>query len=397
MRRTTITGVLIIILLIIGTAVAVLYAKGYRISTQNGKIIAGTGLLAITSRPDGARVYLNDHLTTATNNTINLAPGTYEVKIEKDGYIPWKKKIIIKNEAVTEATATLFPAAPKLEAVTTTGANSPILDDSGSLIAYTASSSSTAKNGVYVLDMTSRNIFPLGGASTLLASDNLDRFSSANLSFSPEGDELIASISADLGTTYYLLNSKAATNNPKDITNTLFQAQTDWDKQASDKHKKLLSSIPSKARPIAEAYFKNMVVSPDADRVLYEASQSAKLPLVKNPRIPSFNSTPEDRNLKQGSYYVWDIKEDRNYLVYDSEANNFDPKLLWHPDDNHLIYVQDKRVYVVEFDGQNRTVVYAGPFNDNFVAPWPDGSSLVILTNLTVPDLSQNLYRISLR
>lgn len=397
MRKTVITSTLIILLLLIGTAVAILYAKGYRISSQNGKLISGTGLLAVTSRPDGARVYLNDHLTTATNNTINLAPGDYDVRIEKDGYIPWHKRIVIKNESVSEATATLFPAAPKLEAVTTTGANNPIVDDSGSLIAYTASSSSSAKNGVYVLDMTSRNIFPLGGASTLIASDNIDRFSLSNLSFSPEGDQLIASISGQLGTTYYLLNSKSASNNPEDVTSTLLQVQRDWDKQASDKNKKLLSSIPTKQRPLALGFFKNMIISPDADRVLYEASSSASLPLVKTPRIPSFNSTPENRNLKQGNFYVYDIKEDRNYLVYDSGANNFKPKILWHPDNDHLIYVQDKRIYDVEFDGQNRTVVYAGPFNDNFVYPWPDGSSLVILTNLTVPDLSQNLYRISLR
>lgn len=76
----------ILALLVLGTIVAILYAKGYQFGFGNGHPeVSGTGLLVATSTPDGAQVFVDGHLTTATNNTINLAPGTYSVKIQKDG------------------------------------------------------------------------------------------------------------------------------------------------------------------------------------------------------------------------------------------------------------------------------------------------------------------------
>src|SRR3990167_7293589 len=101
MKKVLISGILIGLFITIGGIAAILYATGYRIDfggngTGNIKFIEGTGLLVATSKPDGARVLINGHLTTATNNTINLAPDQYDVEIQKDGYLPWKKKITIK-------------------------------------------------------------------------------------------------------------------------------------------------------------------------------------------------------------------------------------------------------------------------------------------------------------
>ncbi len=92
MKRILISGILIGLFITIGTIGAILYATGYRIELEgkgsgNLKFIEGTGLLVATSMPDGARVLVNNKLTTATNNTINLPPGEYDVKIEKDSYL----------------------------------------------------------------------------------------------------------------------------------------------------------------------------------------------------------------------------------------------------------------------------------------------------------------------
>jgi hypothetical protein len=48
-------------------------------------------------------------------------------------------------------------------------------------------------------------------------------------------------------------------------------------------------------------------------------------------------------------------------------------------------------------DGSNNITIYAGPFIDTFVAPWPDTSRLVILTNLNNPNVSPTLYTIGLK
>ncbi len=129
MRKQLLISFAILFLMVIATTIIILYGKGYRFGFDTGTpAISGTGLLVVTSSPDGAQVFVNGHLTTATDNTINLAPGDYDVKIFKDGYFPWQKKIAIKKEVVSKADALLLPTAPKLESITNAGVFNPLLD-----------------------------------------------------------------------------------------------------------------------------------------------------------------------------------------------------------------------------------------------------------------------------
>lgn len=396
MKRILISGIFIGLFITLGTIAAILYATGYRVSLNgsgSGKIIEGTGLMVATSRPDGARVLVNEHLSTATNNTINLAPGEYDVVIEKDGYTLWKKKVIIKNGLVSEANALLFPVAPKLEAITTIGVSNVVMDSSGSLLAYTVSSSSAQKNGIYVLNMNSRPLIFIGASGTQLVTDIVDQFSKARLTFSPDGKELLASLP---NARYYLLTTDAKNQNPRDVTNTLFLVERDWEQQTTERDKKTLETFSKNLKKAAGLYFKDMRLSPEGDKILYTASESATLPLVLKTKVPSLNSTSDQRNIKQGSIYVHDIKEDKNYQIAEVKAGDKPNQYFWHPDSRHLIYADDGKINVLEYDGGNHITVYSGPFLDNLVFPWPDGSSVAIIAKLS-PNVPYNLYRISLQ
>ena len=91
MKKVALTS-LVLGLLILVTIGVVLYGRGYRFSFDNGRAdLAGTGLLVATSSPDGAQVFINDHLTTATDNTINLSPGEYNVRIVKKDFFHGRK------------------------------------------------------------------------------------------------------------------------------------------------------------------------------------------------------------------------------------------------------------------------------------------------------------------
>lgn len=392
MKRILISGILIGLFITLGSIAAILYATGYRISLgggTDGRIIAGTGLLVTTSRPDGARVLVNNNLTTATNNTINLKPGEYDVRIEKDGYLPWGKKIIIKNSLVSEANALLLPVAPKLEAVTTIGVSNVTMDQSGSLLVYSVASASASKNGIYVLDMNARNLIFLAATGTQIVGDIVDRFSAAQeLSFSPDGREILTKLQNN---SYYLLASNSNNPNPVDVTNTLPLVTRDWEQQKAELDKKTMDSLSRDLRSVAQVHFKNIMPSPEGDKLLYEASVSAKLPLVLKKAVPSVNSTPDQREITAGKTYVYDIREDKNYLI--SEKPN---KYLWHSDGRHIIFAQDGKINVIEYDGGNPTTVYNGPFLDNLVFPWPNGSSIAIVTSLS-PAVPYNIYRISLQ
>jgi len=396
MKKAVLT-LLVLTVLIAITAAVVFYGRGYRIDFNGGKPdLSTTGLLVATSSPDGAQVFIDENLTTATDDTINLAPGEYTVKIFKEGYFPWQKKITIEKGVVSKAYALLLPTAPKLESITNLGVENPVIDPTRTKIAYTVSDQTPQKNGIYILDMTSRPLLTLQGSSSQIVDNSLGQFSQAQLSWAPDGSEIMATISAQTISSTYLLRPNSFNDNPANVSATLITVKESWDKISADRQRSQINSLPSKIRTVVGKNFKVIAFSDDNSKILYEASASATLPLIIQPRLIGVNSTPEDRNIKENSVYVYDIKEDRNYKIKQS----LDPEtesLMWLPDSDHLIHVHDKDIEVLEYDGANRTKVYAGPFLDKYVFPWPDSSRIVILTNLGNTNTAPNLYTISLK
>lgn len=391
--------------LIVATIAVILYGKGYNFSFGNGKIgISGTGLLAATSQPDGAGIYINDHLTSATNNTISLPPGKYAVKISKSGYFPWYKKIKIEKEVVSSTYAFLIPTAPKLDNITHEGVSNPVLDPTRTKIAYTVSSSDDSrKNGIYILDMGLRPILTLQSSSSQIADDTIDNFSKASLSWSPDAKELTATISArpNIATTYLLKTS--FNENPQDVTATLASINSSWRKQEESQDKSQLLGYKTKLQNLIKDYFTILSWSEDETKILYLAGKSADLPLIINPPLIGTDSQPEERAISKGTIYVYDIREDKNFKVLDSMPQSKSQDFIngfplnWFTDSKHLIYVAEKKIQIMDYDGLNKTTIYAGPFVDGYVFSWPDASKILILTDLGNPNISPNLYTIGLK
>lgn len=400
LRRQLTIPIIILLFLIAGTALVVFFGRGYQFNFgDNGPVISGTGLLVATSSPDGAQVIINGHLTTATDNTINLAPGNYDVKIYKDGYFPWEKKIIVKNETVSKADALLLPTAPKLESITNTGVWNPVLDPSRTKLAYTVASQSALKNGIYVVDMTARPILTLSSASNQIANDTTNLFSLSSMAWSPDSSQILATINNLSTTTDYLLDATTLNQNPQDVTETLPTVTAAWDKLKADKEKSQLDSLVKPLRDVVSRDFQIVQWSDDETKILYVASQSATIPIIINPPLIGTDSTPQTRDIQKGQVYLYDIKEDRNYKILESMPKTSEGtplSIMIFPDSKHLVYVHDGKIDMMDYDGANQTTVYAGPFIDNYVFCWPDATKLVILTNLGNPNIQPNLYTISL-
>jgi hypothetical protein len=73
------------------------------------------------------------------------------------------------------------------------------------------------------------------------------------------------------------------------------------------------------------------------------------------------------------------------------------PKFIWYPSDANLIFINDKKVQEIEYDGGNLTTLYSGPFDPNFLYAWPDQSGLIINTNFNDRTTPSNLYTIGLQ
>ncbi len=86
--------------------VTILYAQGYKYNFKAGRF-SRTGTITLRANTD-AKVFLNDELLGSTSLLTNsfaidrLLPGQYEVRLQKDTFSPWQKKIVVEEGLVTQ-------------------------------------------------------------------------------------------------------------------------------------------------------------------------------------------------------------------------------------------------------------------------------------------------------
>lgn len=399
-KKQLFTFLFVFFFIILATILIIFYGKGYRFNFQTGgPKISKTGILQIKSIPTGAQVYIDNELKTSTDNSINLSPGKYEVKVSKDGYNDWQKNIQIEREVVSTADVLLLPKSPSLQSISTFGVESVVADPLGVKLAFKIGSSSAKRNGIYVFDMTAR-VFPVlvgQGSDTQIVDDSVDLFSQSEISWSPDGKEILAVITDNKNLpTYYLLKANGFNQTPQNITQSIEILLEAWELQKIDKENARIKSLNSKVQSFAKENFKILSWSPDENKILYQASSSGQMPVFKKPRLIGNNLLYERRDLEKDAIYVYNIKEDVNTRVIAPAPRSLG-EVGWFPDSDHLLYVNDRKINIVEDDGANMTTIYAGPFLDHYVFPWPDGSKIVILTNLGNSTTSPTLYTISLK
>lgn len=454
MKSRIIITIAVLIFLIIGTTIAIRWAEGYRFNLSHQKI-EGTGLLVSNSQPQGASVTIDNELKTATDDTLHLTPGDYKVKLEKDGYYPWQKTLKIEKELVTQTNARLFPSVPDLSALTFNGASEPSPSPDGHKIAFKiATTSAQIKQGIWVTNLND-NPLRFGSNSILIVQDTESiKFSKAKIFWSPNSNEVLAYFNDNQA---YLLNASSE-NKTTSLINAAFQVSSlliDWQQQLALEDEKHLVKLPLEMQKIATQSATLLYFSPNEEKLLYTATASANLPDHMIPPLPAINSQVQNRNLEPGSIYVYDIKEDTNFLI---KAKAFDAKTLtklinqfylppaskektspsadlksivdpnaikpvskplidqleaihaqyspvyslkfiqWFPDSSHLILVEKNAISILEYDGNNKVVVFPGLFAEDFAYPWPNGQKLVLLTSLASgTQIPANLYALDLQ
>lgn len=383
----------------------ILFARGYRFQPRSSTIVTPTGLLAANSNPDSAQLFINGSLKTATNSTISLEPGNYDVEIKKDGFAPWKKTLRIDAEIVTRAWATLFPTVPSLRALTFSGATTPSLSPDGTKVAYLLTEKITSK--LLTIDLSESALGALNRDSRLLSSLP-STLQNPTLTWSPDSKQILLSASPSA----YLIDLS-----PNPLLQPVPKIQTlldSWAKITSRQETQKLALLPPKLQDLLATSSANLIWSPKENKLMYTATASATIPenLVK--QLPGSSTQTQSRVLTPGKIYVYDTEEDRNFLIGEAPPSSPTPEpknkkttpvLLppppvysWFTTSSHLMKVEPGKITLLEYDSQNPVVVYAGPLESVFAAPYPSGKQLVILTNLnpTTSSLS-NLYALSLK
>lgn len=387
---TKIRLLILIITAIIVPSVATLvffYAKGYRLNSEE-MTFSPNGILVVKSNPDGAQAYINGELKTATNNTISLLPGTYDISIKREGFLSWEKRIIIEKEVVTQIDAFLLPVAPSLTPLTFSGAFSPVLSLDRSKIAYGVpfNADNIEKAGLWLLETVN---LPLGFNREPRQVTNGD-LKNSKWEFSPDGSEILLTTQGGV----FLLPVSRFTpqNNRTNISSRIAEIKAEWEEESAKREKAILSRLPDELEDVFERKATNIQFSPDENRILYTASSSATLAegLVKP--LPGSSTQPQVRQLKEGSSYVYDIKEDKNFFVGE------EGKLLyWLPDSLNIVEPAEGTIFILDYDGTNRRVVFAGNYIYPYAYPSTGADRLLILTNLGANPSPTNLYWLSLK
>ncbi len=368
----------ILVVGVFGTFVS-FYARGYRFNLKTQKFLPN-GILVIKSEPDGASVFVNGELKTATNANISISPGTYDIEVKKEGFFPWSKRLTIEKEIVTQATVSLFKTTPSLSPVTFSGAENPLQPEDGSKIAYIDS------QGLWVNDITS---LPLG------FSRDPKRVTDGNLTgsifeFSPDGSQILLTT----GSGIFLLDSGIFTPQPQrtNVASRKNQILTDWQKQQKLINSSLLKNLPEEISEIFIKKTSKLTFSPDETMILYQASASARLAENLVRKLPGASTQKQEREIKDGQTYIYDIKEDRNFLISETEV-----PIHWLPNSRHLLLPGEDKITIMDYDGTNRQSVYSGSYIYPFAFPYSNTAKILILTNLGSDSTSPNLYSLTIK
>ncbi len=357
MSKKFIITIITLLVIAAGAGTAIFFAKGYTFSSSEKRIV-GTGIITVTSEPDAASVFVDGHLTTATNATISSLPTkTYSIKVSKEGFIPWERQVEVKEGLVTDLKITLFPAIPSIYPLTFTGVAGAILSPDSSKLAYVATGGK--KPGVWVWTMVKNQPISFARSSEphQIAANVTSDFSKATLKWSSDSKQVLATVSNN----NFLLNSDNLNSDPRDITAILDATLNGWEDDSKAKDISRIETVKNVALRKIASDSASIKWSPDETKFMTEAR-------------------------------VYNLVDGKDYSL--PQAKEY----IWLPDSRHIILVEETQVSLIDFDGTNKAVIYAGKFDPTAVFPWPDSSKLVIISSFPTPTASEpNLYGINLK
>ena len=353
-------------------------AKGYRITpAEGGASLAKTGWILVKSAPDGAKTFLNDRPNDPTNASIgNLPPGTYDLRIQKEGYHEWKKQIPVKEEFVTVADTLLIKREAEIKPVTLTGVASPTVDPTGTQIAYYAEGDE--QTGIWLYSLASNPLINTSRNNPRVLAESAEFAQTSEIIWSPDGAELMVTLTPEqqsaVAERTVLLSLERANVPPFPIVDKEATLIT-WQDQQKLLTANMIVRMTLNEEQAAYAGQEGTQFAPDENKFLYTVQTGGTIEYhVVNLTDP----------LPIG------FKED---MMVFSHAAGDDVRVLWHTTSEHLLVVEGEAISIMELDGANKTTIYAANLASSLVVPTPNGRNIIIDTSFSNPS-SSNLHSI---
>jgi len=380
-------GLLMIFLIIL--AVIIAYARGYRFNPQQ-KTVTATGIFSVSSWPKAAKIYINDKLEGVTDTNITLPYGKYNVSVKKEGYTSWNKTVILKGEMVETIDVVLFPVNASLTPLTNIGITKAVPIEQSDRVLLFSQNGDVLRDGIYVFEANKKPFSFLPPLKLILAKKMLPEsidFNTVVVSFSPDLKQGLF----DFQTVAYLLSLEDDNAQLFDVTISKDTLLSAWQTEKEAEIQKIMETFPNNLGFTATSSFNMITFSPDKLKFIYQANENLTLPVFLKTSLIGTNQTPESRSLIKGNVYMYDKKEDKNFLIENEDYP------LWFFNSRHLVLKNEKEIIVSEYDNTNRQIVYSGPFEANFFSVSSDGK-LIILVNLNPKNNKfPDLYAVGIR
>ena len=180
-----------------------------------------------------------------------------------------------------------------------------------------------------------------------------------------------------------------------DVTSSRDNIVAAWQEEKETEIAKIIETLPPELEKIASGSFRIVALSPDEKKVMYVAKEDATLPLVIDPPLIGANQTPEERSIQAGTMYIYDKKEDKNFRLPIDASDQ--ATVIWYPTSDYVAVQEDDNIVMIQYDGSNKEIVYAGPYDRAFFGISPDWN-LIVVINLN-PKLNEygDLYSVGIR
>lgn len=368
-QKSALTLLSVLTAIISTTFLISIVARGYIPQYDNGLKITATGLLSASSLPKNASVFINDKLYDTTDSTINLVPSDYQLKITKDGYLPWNKKITIQKEMVYQAQASLFRTNPVLTPITTDGVISPTVSpDLSELIYISSPSTSSVKPGIYLIDNSYYlTLVPIKFQAKLLVPNpfpSTDK--SITFTFSPNSKQVI--VKSAQKRNIYLIDLTTNDTQPKltEIIQPNEKIAQDWLTQTKQLESISVNKLPKVFTATISTNPSSITFSSDENKFMYKIDKR---------------------------YFTYDIEKNISYFIGNQDILK---SPFWLPKSNTIIYSESGKIKSIEFDGTNSNTIFSNNFHSQTQAPQFDGEKIIISTT-TDTNPQENIYTLTIR
>lgn len=435
--RHILLKVSLVSLFVIVVVLVIAYARGYRFNPQEGTITS-TGILSINSSPKAAKILLNGVLQGATDTNLTLPYGTYTVEVQKEGYTSWKKTVSLKGEIVMSLSANLFSKNPSLTPLTNLGVARAIAVGNTDRILLVTESGDVEKDGMYLFEPSNQplTIFPPLKLLLLksLLPETLD-MKTAEVVFDPTFKRAIITLltSEDETAFSYLISLDEQNQELFDVSDSKEEIVTAWQAETNREMLKVLEALPKEMQKVATESFSLISLSPDEKKLLYVAKEDAIIPLILDPPLIGANQSREKRTIVKGHVYIYDKKEDKNFevpintvftipapiptsktvanlatvsgtptptppqVVYPELENELRKRVIWYPTSDYLVMKEETQITTVQYDGENKATVYAGPFEPEYFGVSRDANLMVVINLNPKVNLLGDLYSVGIR